>query len=156
MKIIRINKGKVFNIPIRLVSVAVVGVVTIKLMDSLPEPLSIFISMGIATILPAIWFASNLLIIDHEKKEIFDGIWTIGLKFGKPTPYSGIEKIFINRVKTSQTMYSLSNQKNIVTDHEYRAYLKLDSGTKYYLISHPLEERVEEKVAEIKKKLGLN
>lgn len=155
MKVIRIYKGKVVNLPIRLVSVLVVVFVTIKLMDTLSEPLSIFIAIAFASILPGIWFASHVIIVNEENKTLFDGIWTMGRRFGKPISYNSIEKIFINRVKTKQTMYSLSNQQNIVTSHEFRAYLKLDNGDKFYLISHPLEEKVEEKVTKIKKKLGL-
>ncbi|WP_420577288.1 hypothetical protein [Ekhidna sp.] len=156
MRIVRINKGKVVNLPIRLVSVVVMVVITISLMDALPEPWSILIAIAIASILPGIWFASYVIIINEENKTLFDGIWTMGHKFGKPIQYESIEKIFINRVKTKQTMYSLSNKQNVVTDHEYRAYLKLDNGEKFYLLSHPLEETVEEKVTKIREKLGLN
>ncbi|MEQ6167684.1 hypothetical protein AAOE16_10860 [Ekhidna sp. MALMAid0563] len=155
MKIVRINKGKVVNLPIRLVSAIIMVVITISLMDALPEPWSIFIAIALASFLPGIWFASYVIIINEEKKTIFDGIWTMGHKFGKPIKYESIEKIFINRVKTKQTMYSLSNRQNVVTDHEYRAYLKLDNGEKFYLLSHPLEETVEEKVTKIREKLGV-
>ncbi len=144
------------NLPIRLVSAIIMVVITISLMDALPEPWSIFIAIAIASFLPGIWFASYIIIVNEEKKTIFDGIWTMGHKFGKPIKYESIEKIFINRVKTKQTMYSLSNRQNVVTDHEYRAYLKLDNGEKFYLLSHPLEETVEEKVIKIREKLGLN
>lgn len=97
-----------------------------------------------------------MIIINEEKKTIFDGVWTMGRKLGKPVEYTAIEKIFIHKVKTKQTMYSLSNKQNILANHEYRAYLKLDNGDKYYLLSHPLEERVEEKVTKIRKKLAIN
>lgn len=125
-------------------------------MDWLAEPWSILIAMLICTILPALWFATNVIIINEEKKTIFDGVWTMGRKLGKPVEYAAIEKIFIHKVKTKQTMYSLSNKQNILANHEYRAYLKLDNGDKYYLLSHPLEERVEEKVTKIRKKLAIN
>ena len=156
MKIVRINKGKVVNLPIRLVSAIIMVVITISLMDALPEPWSIFIAIALASFLPGIWFASYVIIINEEKKTIFDGTWTMGHKFGKPIKYESIEKIFINRVKTKQTMYSLSNRQNVVTNHEYRAYLKLESGEKFYLLSHPIEEKIEEKVTKIREKLGLN
>ncbi|WP_425390347.1 hypothetical protein [Ekhidna sp.] len=155
MKIVRINKGKVVRLPIRLFSVLAIVFITIKLMDALPEPWSIFIAIGIASILPAIWFASYIIIINEEKKTIFDGIWTMGRKFGAIKKYDTIEKIFINKVKTKQTMYSLSNRQNIVSNHEFQAFIKLDDGEKYFLISHPLEERIEEKVTIIREKLGL-
>ncbi len=125
-------------------------------MDWLPEPWSIIVAMAICTFLPAIWFATKVIIINEENKTIFDGAWTMGRKLGKPVKYDGIEKIFINKVKTKQTMYSLSNKQNILANHEFQAYLKLINGDKYYLFSHPLEERVEEKVTKIRLKLGLN
>ena len=155
MEIIRINKGRAVNLPIRLVGIIVVAVVTIKLMDSLPEPWSILIAILIASFLPALWFSFNVIIIDMDKKEIFDGVWTMGKRLGKPIPFNEIEKIFINKVKTKQTMYSLSNKQNIVTNHEFRAYLKLDNGEKFFLISHPVEDTLEEKVTKIRKKLGI-
>ncbi len=130
-------------------------VITIKLMDMLPEPWSILIAIAISSFLPALWFATKVIIVDEEHKTIFDGVWTMGKKLGKPLKYHSIEKIFINKVKTKQTMYSLSNQSNVVANHEYRAYLKLDSGDKYFLFSHPLEERAEEKVTKIREKLAL-
>ncbi len=156
MKIVRINKGKVVNLPIRLVSVLVIFFIIFKLMETLSEPLSIFIAIVFASILPAIWFASYVIIIDEETKTVFDGIWTMGKRFGKPRKYDAIEKIFINRVKTKQTMYSLSNRQNIVANYEFKAYLKLDDGEKFFLISHPIEERVEEKVTKIRQKLGMD
>ncbi len=156
MRIIRINKGKAVNLPIRLVGIAIVIVATIKLMNSLPEPWSIFITIVIASFLPALWFSYNIIVIDMEKKEIFDGVWTMGKRLGTPIPFNRIEKIFINRIKTKQTMYSLSNKQNILVDHEFRAYLKLDNGEKIFLISHPLEEKMEEKVTKIREKLGID
>ncbi|MEO9870223.1 hypothetical protein [Ekhidna sp.] len=156
MKIIRINKGKAVNLPIRFVSIILMVIVTIKLMYELPEPWSILVAIIVSSFVPAIWFASNVIIINEENKTLYDGVFAMGRKFGKPTKYDSIEKIFINKVKTKQTMYSLSNQQNIVSNHEYRAYLKLDNGDKYFLLSHPLEERVEEKVTKISKKLGIS
>ncbi|MEO9485796.1 MAG: hypothetical protein ABJG47_20230 [Ekhidna sp.] len=156
MKIIRISKGKAVNLPIRFLGALLMVVITVKLVDWLPEPWSIVSAIAIATFLPALWFATNVIIIDAEKKTIYDGIWTMGRKLSKPVKYEAIEKIFINKVKTKQTMYSLSNKQNIIANHEYRAYLKLVSGEKFFLLSHPLEERIEEKVTKIKKKLDIN
>ena len=130
--------------------------ITIKLMDMLPEPWSILIAIAISSFLPALWFATNVIIINEESKTIFDGVWTMGRKLGKPVKYQAIEKIFINKVKTKQTMYSFANQSNVIANHEYRAFIKLDNGDKYFLFSHPLEERAEEKVIKIREKLALN
>ena len=124
-------------------------------MDWLSEPWSILVAIAICSFLPALWFATDVIIINEENKTIFDGVWTMGRKLGKPIKYQAIEKIFINKVKTRQTMYSLSNQQNVITNHEYWAFIKMDNGEKFFLLSHPLEKRAEEKVTEIKKKLKL-
>lgn len=125
-------------------------------MDLLPEPWSILIAMLVCSFVPALWFSNKVIIINEENKTVFDGIWTMGKKLGKPVPYDSIEKIFINKVKTKQTQYSLSNQQNIIANHEFRVYLKLNDGTKYFLLSHPLEERANEKAEEVRKKLELS
>ena len=125
-------------------------------MGWLSEPWSIIVAIAISTFLPALWFATHIIIINEEDKTIFDGVWTMGCKLGKPVSYEAIEKIFINKVKTRQTVYSLSNKQNIVANHEYRAYLKLSNGDKFFLISHPLEQTIEKKVTKIRKKLEIN
>lgn len=153
MKKIRISKGKAVSLPIRFLGVIITVVLTVKLMDWLPEPWSILVAMAISTALPALWFATNVIIINDSSKTIFDGIWTMGRKLGKPKKYNSIEKIYINKVKIKQTMYSLSNKQNIIANHEYRAYIELDSGDEYFLLSHPLEETIEKKVTKIKQKL---
>ncbi len=155
MKTIRINKGRALNLPIRFIGVVGVIVIMIKLMETLSEPWSLIIVIAIASFLPALWFSYQVIIIDMEKKELFDGIWTMGKRLGSSTSFNGIEKIFINRIKTKQTMYSLSNKQNVLASYEYRAYIKLDSGEKFFLISHPIKEEIEEKVSKIRKKIGI-
>ncbi|MEM7298310.1 MAG: hypothetical protein AAF391_08600, partial [Bacteroidota bacterium] len=120
-----------------------------------PEPWSILTAAFISILLPIIWFTNKIIIIDIERHLIFDGIWIMGFKLGDTISFESIESFFINKVKTKQTVYSLSNKQNIVANHEYRAYVKTDSGNKFFLLSHPLEERVNEKLTKIKRKLEL-
>ena len=155
MKIVRINKGKAVNLPLRLIGVIVATVGTIQLMHILPEPWSVLVTIVVASFVPAIWFSDKVIIIDMDKKEVFDGVWTMGKRLGKATIFNEVEKIFIDKVKTKQTLYNLSNKQNIVVNHEYRAYLELDNGENFFLISHPLEDKLEEKVTKIEKKLGI-
>ena len=154
MKIIKVNKGKTFPITIRFSGAILVTMGVIQTMKKIDEPWSILISIGLSTILPALWFTTDIIIIDGEKKELFDGVWVMGFKIGKNKSFHSIKKIFINKVRTKQTMYSLSNKQNIITNHEFQAYLEIDSGEKFFLFSHPIEERAKMKMMKINKALG--
>lgn len=156
MKIIRISKGKAVNLPIRFAGVVLVVVMTVKLIDWLPEPWSLISTIVLATLLPAFWFATRVIIINQENKTIFDGVWTMGKKIGKPVSYEEISDVFIEKVKIKQTVFSISKKESIIVNHEYRAYIKLSDEQQFYLLSHPLKERIEEKVIKIKKKLEIN
>lgn len=155
MKIVRVNKGKTIPLPFRFISALLIGLSVVQVLRNLQEPWSIIIAILLSFILPGIWFASNIIIIDLERKTLFDGSWTMGFRFGKNHRFESIDSFFINKVKIKQTIYSLANQQNILVNHEYKAYVKLQSGEKYFLFSHPLEERAQEKLTKIRKKLGL-
>lgn len=101
------------------------------------------------------WFATNVIAIDMTKHQLFDGVWMMGFKIGEKITFASINKIFINKIKTKQTLYSISNKQNIIVNHEYRAYIEIESGEKFFLFSHPLKERAEEKITEIKNKLRI-
>lgn len=156
MKVVRINKGKAIPWHIRLVGVIICVIICINTLKIQPEFLAIISTIICSMLVPAIWFASNIITIDANKKEIHDGVWTLGKKFGKPEKFKTIDKFYINKVKTKQTMYSLSNNKNVIANSEHKVFLKLDNGDKYFLFSHPLEERAKEKLDEVKKKLQFN
>lgn len=156
MRIIRINKGKAVYLPIRLLSVIILIGITLMLVKWLSEPWSVLAAIVISSLLPAIWFATKVIIINEENKTIFDGVWSMGKKLGKPMKYMAIEEIFIKKVKTKQTVYTLPDKQNMVSNHEFRAHLKLDNGNEHFLFSHPIEGRVEEKVTKIKQKLEIN
>ena len=156
MRIIRINKGKAIKLPVRLVAVAAVITLTIKAVDWLPEPWSILSVIVISALLPGLWFATKVIMINEEEKTIFDGVWTMGLKFSKTRGYDAIEEIRLEKAKIKPTVFSISKKENILIDHEYRAFLILTNGDEYYLLSHPIKERVEEKLTKIRKKLAIN
>ncbi|WP_462252276.1 hypothetical protein [Ekhidna sp.] len=156
MRIIRINKGKAVRLPLRLLCVILMILMTVKLANWLSEPWSIISVILIASFLPAIWFATKIIIINEENKTIYDGIWTMGRKLKKSSNYTSLSEIIIRKVKTKRTVYTLSNKENIVADHEFRAILKLENDEEYFLFSHPLKDRVDEKVTKIKKKLEIN
>lgn len=153
MRIVRINKGKYLHWSIRFLGAIIIVLSVIKTLRVVPEPWSVIVSAFISILLPIIWFTNKIIVIDLEKNVLFDGIWVMGFKIGETRSFQHLEKFFFNKVKTKQTVYSLSNKQNIVANHEYQAYVKIDSGEKFYLLSHPLEERIIEKLTKIKQKL---
>lgn len=155
MRIVRINKGKAIGLPVRLLLTAGMIVMSIYLMNLLPEPWSILVVMIVATIFPGIWFASKVIIVDEERKRLFDGVWTMGCRLGPTLQYGTIEDIAVEKEKIKPTLFSLPDNKDVVVNHEFRAYITLSTGEKYYLLSHPLEDRIHEKVTKIRKKLRM-
>jgi len=125
-------------------------------MDQLVQPYLIALAIVLSMLVPAAWFATDILIIDLEEKKIFNGTWIMGFKLGRVTSITSVRKIFINRVKTKRTIYSLANNKHISTNYEYCAFLKLDSGEKFFMVSHPVKERIIEKSRQAIHKLGLS
>ena len=156
MKVFRIHQGKALPLPVRILCVTLVVVATTQVLLWLPKPYSMVISIATCTLLPAAWFANKLLIIDEEKKTVFKGIWTMGKRFGDTINYEASPTIWIEKKKTKKTAYQLSNKETILVNAEYRAYLRLDDGRNIFLISHPIEKRLNEKVERIKNKLQLN
>jgi hypothetical protein len=67
-----------------------------------------------------------------ENELILEGFKILGLKYLDKTKYSGLEKIYINRVDTSETFRHLT--RSIDIQHEnYKAFLKTQDGNKYWI-----------------------
>ena len=156
MRIVRIHQGKTLPLQFRIVIAMILGILVVVSMDQLPQPYSIAAAIALSALVPAAWFATDLLKIDLEANKIFNGAWVMGFKFGKETPITSIEKIFINRIKTKQTIYSLANNKNVSTHYKYQSYLKLSTGEKFFMVSHPSKNRMIEKSKQAIHKLGLS
>lgn len=70
------------------------------------------------------WIAKEIVLIDIHKKRIGEGIKVLGLRRMNWIKYSGIEKIYINSVKTvGEDIYSLPN-KVTIRDRIYKAFIK--------------------------------
>jgi len=156
MRIVRIHQGKTFSLQLRLIVALFLGVSMVLIMEQIHQPYSIGIAIILSALIPAAWFTTNILTIDLEKCRIFVGIWVMGFKFGKETSFYTIEKILIKKLKTTQKLYSLANNLNIITRYEYHAFLKLDSDELFFLVSHPIEERIIEKCQQAIRKLRLS
>ncbi|MEP1094483.1 MAG: hypothetical protein ABJG78_05205 [Cyclobacteriaceae bacterium] len=153
---VMINQGRSLPWTFRFIAVLIVFTLIVVSMQNLPERLAIPIAILLSFLFPMIWFSNKILTIDNDLKEIHEGYWIMGYKTGKRKKYKSVDKIFINKVKTSQSMYSQSNHGHSVKGVEYHAYLKYDEDKKLFLAGDPLEKRLENKMTKIREKLGLS
>lgn len=71
----------------------------------------------------------EVVVIDFQKKEIGEGYNVVGLRYLSKTRFSGIEKIFVNRVHLAETFWHMGGTKDI--HHvRYKAFLKTADGDK--------------------------
>lgn len=78
----------------------------------------------------SIWTGREVVIIDLKNKMIKEGYKVLGILRTDKYQYTGIEKIFVNRVLTSQSFYRLATETR-VHDEVYKAFLKTDDGEKF-------------------------
>jgi len=156
MRIIRISQGKAFSLHFRLVTVVILCLLIVGTIVGIPQPFSMVFVIVLSSLVPAVWFSSKILSVDLEENKVFKGSWVMGFKFGREEAINSIEKISIEKVQTGKTIYSLSNNQNLVTDKVYEAYLKTESGEKFFLVSHPVKETIIKKAIQVIRKLGLS
>ena len=76
--------------------------------------------------------AKDILVVDFDRKQIKEGFKILGLRHTDKTNFSGLEKIFINKINTSQAFRHLTRTMTI-RDEMYKAFLKTDEGDKYWI-----------------------
>lgn len=153
---ILINQGRSVPLTFRFVGMLVLMVGMFQIIQNVPETLAILLAIGLSLLIPMLWFSFNILSVNSDTKEVHLGIWVMGYKTGRPKKFGSIEKIYVNKVKTSQAMYSQANQGYLSKGLEYKAFIKFQDGEKYFLTSHPNEKTLHKKVVEIGKKLDLS
>jgi hypothetical protein len=76
-----------------------------------------------------IWTGKEVVVVDFAKQEIGEGFRILGLTHLDRTKFSGLEKIFINRVHTGETFRHLTRTMDI--HHvNFKAFLKTTNGDK--------------------------
>jgi hypothetical protein len=99
------------------------------------------------------WIAKEIVLIDISEKRMGEGFKVFGLRQINWIKYSGIEKIYINSVKTvGEDIYSLPN-KVTVRDKVYKAFLKTTNGDKLVLIVDNDKDLLLKKLNELNKNL---
>ena len=149
-----IHQGKSLALSMRLIAASLGCLLIILALTHLKATLALPLSMLLSLILPASWFATRVLEIDMKTKTFFKGSWVMGFKFGQQKRFEEI-KMISKKVPIKETEFVLPGNKAFVTNHEYQAFAIVDSDLEVYLLGHPLEKKISEKIAKINKKLGL-
>ena len=154
MSVVRIHQGKSFSFGLRLLAaVTSIGMIVL-LLKYAHESAAIVLSIMISMLPPAFWFSTKITEIDIINNKLFVGSWVMGFRKGKYFDFKKIE-IHCREHRIKLTEFSLPDGKQIFTDREFRASLKVESGEHFHLFSHPHQKRVDEKIKKLKKKLGL-
>jgi hypothetical protein len=78
------------------------------------------------------------------------------IKTGKGKKYQRIEKIFINPVRVSKTIYTAhTSNSSTFQDVEYNAYLKFSDGEKIFLLSGKNKNRIRNRLKIIAETLNI-
>lgn len=106
------------------------------------NPFVYLISLGIAI---AIWTGKEVVLIDYDNGKIAEGFRILGLTRLDWVKFSGIEKIYINSVQSSETFYHLTRTLNI-RHQAYKAFLKTSEGNKICIGIHANKGRLMQKI----------
>jgi hypothetical protein len=134
-EIIDIKKGGLFPLHFQLFGVILIlaGVALMKgffLLSLIPIAIGVFLIT-----------AYEGTRIDRSLKTIQEYSSLLFIKFGKHIPYQGVEKVFMNSNKQSQTFSTAHTMKSSTFKTQvYNAYLKLDDGTKIHLLTKKKKE----------------
>lgn len=151
---VRINQGRIIMWQFRLAGTLFVFFIGAAAFLHLGEVLAIIIFMGAALLLPVLWSSYYIFEVDPAQKMIAQYNWIAGIKMNnEESPYTRIERIFINPVKMSQTWYSYSGTARTNKSIEYHAFIKLDSGEKIFMLSHANPEKLQQMLSPVAAKL---
>jgi len=153
MQIIRINQGRIVPWQFRTLVVIVVFGTIFYAMSQLSEIIAIAISMVISFLVPLVWSAYLILEINLTERTISKITWVMGERKRETENFKGIEKVYINTGKISQTMTSYGGKVHHRKTKHYIAFLKTEEGKKYFLISSENEETLLKKLEPVMKKL---
>lgn len=147
----RIHQGKTFSAPIRITIAILVCAFIFIIMRNLGENVAIISSIFISMILPATWFATK--IFEISTSTLFTGNWTLGFRFGTYHKFESLN-LLIRKEKIKPTEFILGDNSTVLCDEEFRAYLKTENNSEFYLFGHPLEKKVIEKISLIQEKIS--
>lgn len=113
---------------------------------------------GIALLLPGliIIFTHEGFEIDTVKKIYRNYISFLLVKSGKFRSYDSIEKLYINKKRGTQRMYSAHTAKSATFSNEvYDVYMKFSSGEEVHLLSKKDKEKILKRIENFSNSLSI-
>ncbi|GAA5027933.1 hypothetical protein GCM10011506_15650 [Marivirga lumbricoides] len=77
------------------------------------------------------------------------------IRFGKWKDIQGVDKIYVNKIKSSQKMYSRANVSTTLKEYVYKCFIKFSDGEKLLLTQNKRKNNVLKEVQPIAKSYGL-
>lgn len=100
----------------------------------------------------AIWTSHNVIVIDREKQYLGEGFVILGIRYIAKTPYTAIEKIFVNKIKLRETFRP--STRTIEIHHEvYKAFLKTTDGNKFWIAEDTDKRELFKRLQELNRSL---
>lgn len=121
----------------------------IFILKFVPSPTTLPLAIACSFAFPAVWFSTRLFELDMTGKKVFVGTWVMGFRFGKTYQYKTFD-ILKRQEKIKGTIFNIDN-KQVLFTKEYRLILVLDGSTELFLLSHPIEGKIDERLAKLKK-----
>ena len=103
------------------------------------------------------YFAHQGAELDVSGKRYREYVSIAGLKFGTWYNYQSIEKLYLNKVNTSQVMQSArTTTSSVIRGVSYRLYLKFDDGETLMLSDEKKKSLAEERVERILERMVID
>ena len=129
MKRVEIIKKDIAPLWIKIIGATILLATIYNIVSLTFFNVSLLVYLIMNLIAVAIWTGKEIVVVDFERNEIGEGFRILGFTHVEKSKFSGIEKIFINRVHTGETFRHLATTTNI--HHvNYKAFLKTNEGEK--------------------------
>lgn len=152
MNLLEIVRQDVAHLGLKVVSILIFLATAFKLVTLTFFDVGLFVYMILNTLAIGIWIAKEVVIIDLQNGVIKDGYKILVFISGETTRFSGLEKIFINKIKMTETFRHLATTTDI--HHvRYKAFLKTDEGDKICIGIDTDKDRLADKLREFNKVL---
>lgn len=151
---VKIGRGRVVPLTFRVVGTVFIMLLFFVLFENTSEIMAVGLGIPFSMTLPLLWTSRYITEINPERKVVFEYIWMMGFKVGRPQPYVQLEKIFVNTVGMAQRMTSYGGSVHTSRFLEYKAYLKYDQN-KLEIFDGRDREKTLESMQKISKKLNI-
>lgn len=120
-----------------------------------PILISVLLYIGMFLILFFLFTSRYQIEIIPEAEVVHPHIWIMGYKIGSMRAFYKVEKIFVNKVRQTQKLYTHYNYSNYsvpyigmlyIEENIYKSFLKFTNGEKLLFMAHPKHDKLMKKL----------